>query len=115
MAVISGLCPATGPRSVGRRAPSSASPFGVFDMSGNLWEWVQDTYDPQLALVAPAQDPVVRGVSGRGVLRGGSWDFASSHANTSQRLPFDPAEGHVGEGFRCAADAPNGAATKTDQ
>jgi eukaryotic-like serine/threonine-protein kinase len=114
-AVISGLCPATGPRPVGQRAPSSASPFGAFDMSGNVWEWVEDTYEPQLALIAKPDDPLVVGISGRGVLRGGSWDFAVSHADAAHRLPYDPAEGHVASGVRCAADETKGPAAKSSQ
>jgi formylglycine-generating enzyme required for sulfatase activity/tRNA A-37 threonylcarbamoyl transferase component Bud32 len=112
-AVVSGLCPATGPRPIGQRAPSSASPFGAFDMCGNVWEWVQDTYDPQLASIAGPLDPLVGGASGRGVMRGGSWDFAVSHADAAHRLPFDPAEGHVATGVRCSADLESPTAAKT--
>jgi formylglycine-generating enzyme required for sulfatase activity len=112
-AVISGLCPATGPRAVGLRDPSSASPFGAFDMSGNVWEWVKDAYDPQAHTVSAPVDPLVRGVGERGVLRGGSWDFAPTHARTWHRQPFDRREGHVGTGVRCAADAETGKAAPT--
>jgi formylglycine-generating enzyme required for sulfatase activity len=111
-AVVSGLCPATGPRPIGLRAPSSASPYGAFDMSGNVWEWVQDAYEPQLASLAKTEDPFVAGVTGRGVLRGGSWDFAPTHADSAHRLPMDPAEGHVSSGVRCAAEIPDAAANK---
>lgn len=103
-AVVSGLCSATGPRAIGLRAPTSISPFGAFDMAGNVWEWVQDGYEPQLAFIAARDDPFVPAVTGRGVLRGGSWDFAPTHAEAAHRLPMDPAEGHVASGMRCAAD-----------
>jgi len=53
--------------------PAGASPYGVFDMAGNLWEWVADFYNETYYKGAPDINP--KGpVSGEGrVLRGGSW------------------------------------------
>jgi eukaryotic-like serine/threonine-protein kinase len=105
MAVCSGLCAANGLRNVGLRVPSSASPFGAFDMAGNAWEWVEDTYDPQAYTLTAHDDPLMRGLSQRGVLRGGSWDFVRTRAETSYRQAFDQREGHVSTGVRCALGA----------
>jgi formylglycine-generating enzyme required for sulfatase activity/tRNA A-37 threonylcarbamoyl transferase component Bud32 len=73
--------------------PSNHSPFGVFDMAGNVWEWVGDTYSP-----VP---------EGERVLRGGGYGFLKDMA---YRLHGDP---HVptmiaSAGFRCAADQVSG-------
>ena len=103
MAVVSGLCPSTGTRPVGTRVPSSRSASGTFDMAGNVWEWVLDSYDPRAYETAPGVDPLVESDSFRGVLRGGSWDFARSHAKVTYRQPFDKREGHVSTGMRCVS------------
>ncbi len=50
-----------------------ANPWGIFDMAGNVWEWVWDVWVPGIGYASPAViDP--RGVSGAGrVFRGGGW------------------------------------------
>ncbi len=92
-AVVSTLCdrnPAP-TRPVGSRAAASVSPFGVADLAGNVWEWVEDDFS-------------LRGASTErlGVLRGGGWDYPPERATTTVRLRAAPASQDVNRGFRCA-------------
>lgn len=64
-----------GPTSVDRH-PAGASPYGVLDMAGNVWEWcrdwyAEDTYEQRANQVA--QDPTGPDTGPSRVLRGGSW------------------------------------------
>jgi formylglycine-generating enzyme required for sulfatase activity len=74
--------------------------FGLFDMAGNVWEWVYDFYDPLYYGHSPEVDP--RGPdSGKAhVARGGSYDSdAAKHLRLSYRGHFVKEADHVG--FRC--------------
>ncbi|MDI1447786.1 bifunctional serine/threonine-protein kinase/formylglycine-generating enzyme family protein [Polyangium sp. 6x1] len=84
--------------------PDHASPFGALDMAGNVWEWVADGFDPGAYTKGERKDPLVT-TGAKGVIRGGSWDFASSAAKTTTRYAFDRATGHVSTGVRCAKNA----------
>jgi formylglycine-generating enzyme required for sulfatase activity len=83
-------------------SPSGASPFGALDLAGNAWEWVADGWDPNAYAKGSQTDPKVAANGEKGVLRGGSWDFAASTAKTTFRLPFDRTAGDAATGFRCA-------------
>ncbi len=82
---------------------SGASPYGVLDMAGNVWQWVSSAYRPypysaQDGREDPAPGPV------RGT-RGGGHDSPADAITTTQRgraLSRNPAAGHHNIGFRCA-------------
>ncbi|MBX3197184.1 MAG: SUMF1/EgtB/PvdO family nonheme iron enzyme [Labilithrix sp.] len=81
------------------------SAFGALDMAGNVWEWVDDGHEPYTA--RPVTDPRV-GLAApyaKGVLRGGSWDYAPTSAKTTYRYPFQANIANISTGFRCARDA----------
>lgn len=82
--------------------PQYASPFGAFDMAGNVWEWVADVFDSKAYTQESRQDPFVNKPGDSGIMRGGSWDFAPSVAKTTFRLKFDRHTGQISSGVRCA-------------
>lgn len=107
MAVLAGLTgdcrDRKGTSEVGH-TPDGMSPFGVLDMAGNVWEWVFDGFEPYPS--TEATDPAVPpSPQGKGVLRGGSWDYAPTSAKTTYRLPLPVNLGNISTGFRCARDA----------
>jgi len=81
---------------IGTRKPN---PWGLYDMSGNMWEWVQDYYtdkNPE----GPLTDPTgpERGV--RRVLRGGSWHMPSKCLRSAKRHPRIEHRGEEDTSFR---------------
>ena len=83
--------------------PDGASPYGVLDMAGNVWEWCADWYDPDYYLVAPRRDPPGPDRGRLRVARGGSWTNPITVLRTSNRHAVHPADAGPGLGFRCAA------------
>lgn len=85
------------PHAVGGKQPNSA---GLFDMSGNLWEWCHDLWD-----VTPAATSVTDPVGmrpGNRVLRGGAWDSPPWFSTGSYRFGSKPETRDSHYGFRCA-------------
>ncbi len=64
------------------------SPYGIYDLAGNVWEWTSSDYD-----------------SSNKVIRGGSWNDRAYPLRSSDRTRSPPPSRYIYSGFRCAQDA----------
>ena len=70
--------------------------LGIYDMSGNVWEWCEDRYGKN-----SYSDPLSQDLSSNRVIRGGSWDF-SGYCRVSKRDNWIPTTRLMNLGFRLA-------------
>lgn len=82
--------------------PYGKSPFGAMDMSGNVWEWVEDWYDEDYYKNSPGRNPGGGEDGVQKVARGGAWYSSSLNIRTSVRNNVDPKLCNYGVGFRVA-------------
>lgn len=83
--------------------PAGASPYGVLDMAGNVWEWVYDWYDGNYYEVSPHQNPMGPESGYVRAMRGGSWydAHAEGWVNCLVRHQNPSTDRYEDVGFRC--------------
>jgi formylglycine-generating enzyme required for sulfatase activity len=83
---------------------SGKSVYGVYDMTGNVWEWVSSLYILYPYSASDGREDLNAHGSNR-VYRGGSWFDTADNARTTVRFNRDPVQTDRNLGFRCAQDA----------
>ncbi|MBI3800777.1 MAG: SUMF1/EgtB/PvdO family nonheme iron enzyme [Deltaproteobacteria bacterium] len=84
---------------VGKLKPNA---WGLYDVHGNVWEWVQDWYDAGYYQRSLAEDPRGPEEGQYRVVRGGSGFNGPRGVRVSSRLGVDPGARDANIGFRCA-------------
>jgi len=78
------------------------SPYGLYDMAGNVAEWVHDTYDDRYYARSPYRDPQGPEEGQNKVIRGGSWRESPNGARVAKRFQAKLWRTDATIGFRCA-------------
>ena len=83
---------------VGSFAPNG---YGLYDMAGNMWEWIWDGYSSSGYSSSPGTDPKGAASGSLRVLRGGSWYFSALITRCAHRYYNYPDYESYYMGFRC--------------
>ena len=88
-----------------RRGSETPNAFGLFDMSGNVWELLNDWYAADYYQTSPPQDPTGPSTGKYHVLRGGSGSSIPRYVRTSFRFRDFPDNRYDTYGFGCVQEA----------
>ena len=72
---------------VGAKKPNE---LGIYDMSGNVWEWCSDLYDKSYYNYASSKNPKGPGHGSHHVVRGGCWRSAARCCRVAERAGYSP-------------------------
>jgi formylglycine-generating enzyme required for sulfatase activity len=90
-----------GTKPVGLKNPNS---LGIFDMSGNVWEWCWDWYSGNYYSNSPASNPAGSGTGSYRVMRGGAWGNSAISCRVAERevfyYPYNSHDSNIYIGFR---------------
>jgi formylglycine-generating enzyme required for sulfatase activity len=79
--------------------------FGLHDMHGNVWEWVEDCWNDQYGPSSPRDGgPALTGDCGGHVLRGGSWEDGAADVRAAARVASAATDRSWSDGIRVARD-----------
>jgi formylglycine-generating enzyme required for sulfatase activity len=82
--------------------PQGASPYGILDLAGNVWEWTSDWYDPGFYENSPRENPQGPDTGSEKVVRGGSWANGAGLVRAANRSGENPDSKLNILGFRLA-------------
>ena len=84
------------------------SPYGVYDMMGNVAEWVADTYGPHYYQQSPFLNPPGPDSTEFKVIRGGTWRDSKLNTRVTKRFSAKMWRTDATIGFRCARTIEDG-------
>lgn len=81
---------------------NGVSPWGAYDMSGNVWEWVNDWYSNAYFAHMPEKNPPGPETGTQKIAKGGCYDSLTSAVRIAERFPLPPEHADAFTGFRIA-------------
>ncbi len=102
-------CRDCGPKTSRRTYPTGTfepNPFGLYDVHGNVWEWVEDCWNPDYTNAPADGSARLDGDCALRVTRSGSWYYFSKNLRSAARSKFPAKAYSYGIGFRVLREGP---------